>query len=668
MTHIIRFFATLSFLLLCIGTIPVSGQIVGSHQKISDTEGGFTGVLQDNDNFGHSQIINIGDLDGDGVTDIATGSRSDDGGFDRGAVWILFLNNDGTVKSHQKISDTEGGFTGILNNEDGFGLSMASLGDLDNDGIVDLAVGAGADDDGGFNKGAVWILFLHSDGSVKAHHKISAATSDFTGVTDGFGTSVSTLGDVDNDGIVDLLVSDHHSGDGGPEKGAAWVLFLNSDGTVKGRQKISETSGGFTGQLLNNDNFGFSVSGIGDLDGDGTPDAAVGATNDDDGGASSGATWILFLNSDGTVKGHQKISASEGGLAGLDAGDAFGQAINAIGDLDDDGIADLAVGAVHDDDGGTSRGALWILYMNADGTVKDQEKISDTGGGFTGVLENNDLFGGSVVLLGDINQDGASDLAVGSVADGDGGSRRGAIYVLFLKAADVSTIITPQGDGSPIPATGGSLEFEVSFTNNTSSSMTIDVWMEILRPDGTVIQRSPKTITLAPGDSFLRDVAINIKQGQLAGVYTTSIHAGTYPVADFSAEFDWEKEAGSQNDENLTDDWEEAENASESTNGHSGSVGIATESTVPDTYVLEQNHPNPFNPATVIRFTLPVQAKVRLTVYDLLGRPVQMLLDGELSAGSHEVHFEAGHLPSGTYLYTLQTPAQTYTQRMQLIK
>ena len=63
-------------------------------------------------------------------------------GADRGAVWMLFLNTDGTVKSHQKISDTEGGFTGTLDNEDHFGNSVASLGDLDGDGVGDLAVGA----------------------------------------------------------------------------------------------------------------------------------------------------------------------------------------------------------------------------------------------------------------------------------------------------------------------------------------------------------------------------------------------------------------------------------------------------------------------------------------------------------------------------------------------
>ena len=78
-----------------------------------------------------------------------------------GAVWMLLLKSDGTVKSHQKISDTEGGFTGGLDDDDWFGVAgVASLGDLDGDGRGDLAVGAPHDDDGGANRGAVWILFL----------------------------------------------------------------------------------------------------------------------------------------------------------------------------------------------------------------------------------------------------------------------------------------------------------------------------------------------------------------------------------------------------------------------------------------------------------------------------------------------------------------------------
>ena len=120
-----------------------------SHQKISDTQGGFKGELEDVDRFGTS-IASLGDLDGDGVGDLAVGvPNNGDGGKLRGAVWVLFLNTDGTVKSDQKISDIQGGFTGILDDGDHFGNSVASLGDLDGDGVGDLAVGAYIDGDGG---------------------------------------------------------------------------------------------------------------------------------------------------------------------------------------------------------------------------------------------------------------------------------------------------------------------------------------------------------------------------------------------------------------------------------------------------------------------------------------------------------------------------------------
>ncbi|MEE9297390.1 MAG: integrin alpha, partial [Phycisphaerae bacterium] len=410
---------------------------VKSHQKISDTQGGFTGMLDDQDTFGIT-VAALGDHDGDGVGDLAVGANGDDdGGAIRGAVWVLFLNTDGTVKAHQKISDTEGGFTGTLDDGDGFGTSVASLGDHDGDGVGDLAVGAVQDDDGGTDRGAVWVLFLNTDGTVNSHQKISDTRGGGPPLdnVDRFGTSAASLGDLDGDGVGDLAVGVRDDDDGGQSRGAVWVLFLNEDGTVKTHQKISDTEGGFTGELDDGDIFGLSVAALGDLDGDGMNDLAVGAPLDDDGGPDRGATWMLFLNLDGTVNAHQKISDTEGGFTELlDDTDGFGISSASLGDLDGDGVGELAVGAWRDDDGGLGRGAVWVLFLNTDGTVKSHQKISDTKGGFTGILDDDDAFGWSVASLGDLDGDGVGDLAVGATWDGDGGKLRGAVWILFLKA------------------------------------------------------------------------------------------------------------------------------------------------------------------------------------------------------------------------------------------
>ena len=285
-------------------TNTVNITVIEPFQKISDTEGNFTGILDNSDFFGNS-VANIGDLNNDGVQDIVVGSYDDgDGGSDRGAIWILFLNIDGTVKAHQKISDTQGNFTGTLDDNDSFGSSVTSLGDLDGDGVKDIAVGAYRDADGGSGRGAVWILFMNSDGTVKAHQKISDTQGNFTGTLDDsdyFGSSVTSLGDLDGDGVKDIAVGAEGDNDGGLSRGAIWILFLNIDGTVKAHQKISDTEGNFTGILDNSDYFGSSVTFLGDLDGDGVKDIAVGAYGDADGGSGRGAVWILFMNSDGTV-------------------------------------------------------------------------------------------------------------------------------------------------------------------------------------------------------------------------------------------------------------------------------------------------------------------------------------------------------------------------------
>ncbi|MDA8021304.1 MAG: integrin alpha, partial [Thermoanaerobaculia bacterium] len=409
------------------------------HQKISQTSGGFTGNLALGDGLG-SSIVSLGDLDGDGVADLAAGAPfDDDGGLDHGAVWILFLEANSRVKTQQKISDIEGGFAGILDADHLFGLNLAPLGDLDGDGTPDLAVSASRDNDGGFRRGAVWILFLHPNGTVKAHQKISATEGAFTGLLeddDRFGRGLASLGDLDGDGNVDLAVGASRDDDGGPDRGAVRILYLHSNGTVKAHQKISATAGGFTGTLEDEDFFGYEIASLGDLDRDGVKDLAV-ASIDDDGGMNRGAVWILFLDPIGTVKSHQKISATEGDFTGtLDDFDRFGTGLGSIGDLDCDGIIELAIGAEADDDGSIDRGAVWIPFLSQQGRVRLHTKISDTSGGFSGHLDNGDQFGASVLPLGDLDGDGHFDLAVGASGDDDGGVDSGAIWILFLDGTD----------------------------------------------------------------------------------------------------------------------------------------------------------------------------------------------------------------------------------------
>ncbi len=99
-----------------------------------------------------------------------------------------------------------------------------------------------------------------------------------------------------------------------------------------------------------------------------------------------------------------------------------------------------------------------------------------------------------------------------------------------------------------------------------------------------------------------------------------------------------------------------------------GATDTETDATLPRTLALQQNYPNPFNPSTQIRFSLPQTSDVRLQVFDLLGRNVATLVNGPMSAGQHEVTFDAADLTSGLYLYTITAGAQRISRTMTLIK
>lgn len=439
--------------------------------KISDTTANFTGVLGGGVNFG-SGVAAIGDLNNDGITELVVGAY-DVGGT--GAVYTLFMNAQGRVDSFKLITEGQGGFTGDLDNDDRFGYSVAALGDLDLDNVPDVLVSSELDDDGGSERGAVWILYLNADGTVKSHAKISSITqgsllaqpSYGIGDLDRFGSEVANLDDLDGDGIQDIAVSAIFDDDGGGNRGAVWIIFLNRNGSIKGFQKISDTQGGFTGTLQNFTFFGSGLATIGDLDGDLVQDIIVGQELEDANGTDKGAAWILFMNTNGTVKGHRELKS---GLAGSGApfmadNGYFGSACAALGDIDGDQIPDVAVGANGTD---SQRGAVWILMMNANGSIKASQKISYNSGNLSGPLDFNDLFGNSVVSLGDINGDNKTDIAVGVAFDDDGGSDKGAVYILNLDGVPTNCVNASFSTTSNTACVGDSR----TFTNNSTGPGT----------------------------------------------------------------------------------------------------------------------------------------------------------------------------------------------------
>lgn len=101
---------------------------------------------------------------------------------------------------------------------------------------------------------------------------------------------------------------------------------------------------------------------------------------------------------------------------------------------------------------------------------------------------------------------------------------------------------------------------------------------------------------------------------------------------------------------------------------HVTDIADGSNDLIPDTYELNQNFPNPFNPSTVIKFALPQRSNVRLEIFNLLGQKITTLVNTEMEAGYHDVTWEASTAPSGVYFYRLIADETSFTRKMMLLK
>ena len=250
-----------------------------------------------------------------------------------------------------------------------------------------------------------------------------------------FGWNVSPIGDWNNDGVPDVIIGAGNSNEGGSNRGAIYICLINSNGTIKQLIKNSSTNNTFLNGVLNNqDRFGMPVF-LGDINNDGLKDFAVGTCMKSFSGSQTGAILIVSMNSSGTVtQVLNTIGPGSGGFSStLNNLDLFGYSLTEIGDYNKDGIVDLMVGAIGSDDGGTDRGAAWILFLNSNSTVKDEFKISQTKGNFTGTLSNGAAFGYNLTNMGDLDKNGLEDFAIGSYEQVVNGSPKGSVWILFME-------------------------------------------------------------------------------------------------------------------------------------------------------------------------------------------------------------------------------------------
>ncbi|MFK7886811.1 MAG: immunoglobulin-like domain-containing protein [Gammaproteobacteria bacterium] len=391
--------------------------------KIESGLNGFADIIDNGDRFSRDHDI-AGDIDGDGVTDLIVGARSDDdGATDAGAIYVLLMNSDGSVKAHQKISNLEGGFTDVLVEGNFFGYGVAGIGDYDGDGIPDVAATA----PNAANR-ALYILHLNANGTLKSMVKNPGIP----------GNGLSSAGDLDGDGRIDLIAAEPGAAGGG----AIHLLFLDANSMVDPARTvvIGVNTSGFGSGLIAGDEFGGRESAVlGDIDGDGTLELAVGAFQTNGG---DGAVWILSLDPiNFDVVQSVKIAPGESGFdeqipndtnPNGTTGGQFGHALAAVGDLNGDGVVDLVTGANQ-----YAEGNAYILYLNADKTVKTFTRINDSEGGFDLSLAAEERFSRSMSSAGDITGSGTLVLNVGGGASGaDGADASGTLYQLALQQCD----------------------------------------------------------------------------------------------------------------------------------------------------------------------------------------------------------------------------------------
>ena len=388
-------------------------------------------------------VSSAGDVNGDGIDDLIVGAPTgDDGGTDAGEAYVIF-GEAGATRANIDLTNLAAADGFIIQGDlagDLAGFSVSSAGDINGDGIDDLIVGAPGGDNGGANVGGAYVIFGKA-GATRADIDLTSIAAadgfiiqgDLSGNLAGF--SVSSAGDINGDGIDDLIIgSDDNSG-----WDQAFVIFGKAGATRTNIDLITlyadPTDGFVLDDIDRSDKNGLSVSAAGDINGDGIDDLIVGTPGRYAIDAYAGQAYVIFGKL-GATRGDISVSsgllASDGFIIQGAELDYAGWSVSAAGDVDGDGFDDLIVGAPDASLGGFVAGQAYVIFGKVGATrgTVELDNLAPQQGFIIQGDDANDQAGRSVSSAGDINGDGFADMLVGAPF-----SYLGTAYVIFGRAA-----------------------------------------------------------------------------------------------------------------------------------------------------------------------------------------------------------------------------------------
>ncbi len=336
----------------------------------------------------------------------------------------------------------ENGFVISGNSTDDFGIPTP-IGDINADGIADILIAVPGNDTNGVNRGAVYVLFGSNQGfpSIVSLSAINGLNGFIIyGLNDNDYLSSSHIGgDINNDGIDDLLLGAPQSNANGLSSGSSYIIYGKNSAfpAVFDLANLDGNNGFVVNGLNSSDNLGSVVSFIEDINNDGIDDIMLGAPTTDS--LAKGHCYIIF-GSTAPFSSHFNLSSINGSngfsITGINNGDQICLDLNSLGDINGDGVSDISLSSgVVTNINGNSFAHNYIIFGKIGGFLSNFNlSLIDGSNGFIlnsidSVVDNFEIT--SINRAGDFNNDGIDDFVLGASFADNNGADSGSAYLIF---------------------------------------------------------------------------------------------------------------------------------------------------------------------------------------------------------------------------------------------